>query len=227
MADDGTEESRKFATIAHTFLFTVMDCIYQIRCPAQVPDFVADDSFGFSLDVPCSESIRAPLNTPMVHGLFKIDISISGTTEIIERWYLMHLRVDRTEPIPSVPRGPKGLKVYTYRSLCKYLRSIYSVLNCLAATGFATILGQFTILKRNLVVSCSSFEKFPLKLETFCEDEVGQLKFGPTVTPIGKILVICEHRLDLNALIPKAIRAAPHYTFPRPVSPGPIQPPER
>jgi hypothetical protein len=226
MADAATEESRKYATIAHTFLFKVMDCIYQLRCPAQVPDFAADDSFGFALDVPCSESLRAPLNTPMVHGWFKVDISISGTSEIIERWYLMHLRLDRTEPIPSVPGGPKGLKVYTYRSLCKYLRSIYSILNCLPATGFAKILAQFTILKRNLVASVTPFEKFPLKLEAFCEDEVGQLKFGPTVTPVGKILVICEHRLDLNGLIPKAIRTAPHYTFPRPVSPVPLQPAE-
>jgi hypothetical protein len=216
MSDASMEDSRKYATIARAFLFKVMDCIYLLRCPAQVPDFLSDDSFGFSLDIPSSQSLRAPLNSSMVHGWFKIDISISGTSEIIERWYLMHLHVDRSEPIPTVPGGPKGLKVYTYRSLCKCLRSIYSLLNCLPAIGFAKILAQFTIVKRNLVGVSSRFEKFPLKLDSFCEDEVGELRFGPVVTPIGKVLVICEHRLDLSALIPKAIRTAPHYVFPRP-----------
>jgi hypothetical protein len=210
---DGGEESRKYATIAQTFLFKVMDCIYQLRCPGQIPDFSPDDSFGFSLELPSSESLRQPLKTSTVHGWFKIDISISNTAEVIERWYLMHLRVDRTEPPPSVPGGPKALKVYTYRSLCKTLRSIYSLLNCLPATSFAESLGMFTVLRRNLVASCSAFEKFPLRLETFCDEEVGQIKFGPVVTPVGKILVICEHRLELTALIPRAIRTAPHYTF--------------
>jgi hypothetical protein len=60
MADDGTEESPKFATIAHTFLFKVMDCIYQIRCPAQVPDFVADDSVGFSAWIEQSQYHQCP-----------------------------------------------------------------------------------------------------------------------------------------------------------------------
>jgi hypothetical protein len=218
MGDEG-DESRKYATIAQTFLFKAMDCIYLLRCPGQIPDFSPDAPFGFSLEVPSSESLRQPLRTSTVHGWFKIDISVSNTAEIIERWYLMHLRIDRTEPPPTVPGGPKGLKVYTYRSLCKTLRSIYSLLCCLPATSFAEILAQFTILKRNLVASCSPFEKFPLKLEAFCEEEVGQIKFGPVVTPVGKILVICEHRLDLTSLIPRAIRTAPHYTFAAPEPP--------
>jgi hypothetical protein len=35
----------------------------------------------------------------MVDGWFKIDISISGTTEIIERYYLMNRRRDRTKAV--------------------------------------------------------------------------------------------------------------------------------
>jgi hypothetical protein len=53
------------------------------------------------------------------------------------QYHLVHLRIDRTEPRPSVPGVPKALKVHTYRPLSRTIRSIYSLLNCLPATSFA------------------------------------------------------------------------------------------
>lgn len=196
------QETQKFAFLSRTFLFKSMECIYQVRCPEQVADFIPDEESFFSLTVPKSLSLRQKLSSPAAHGWFSIDISISGTDDIVERWYLLHLPVKQTESVPSLNTNLKELKAHTYRRFSQILRSIYSMIQCFPAHTLGYCLGTLRDARRTLVASCSSFVGFPARINSFCDCETAKLEFGPVVTPLGKTLVICQYRVDVVQLIP-------------------------
>ncbi|OHT11122.1 hypothetical protein TRFO_04082 [Tritrichomonas foetus] len=211
------KEEQKFARLALTFLYKTMEAIYSIRCPKQV-DFVEEDknSSWFNLNIPRSNSLRQKLQSSFYHGWFSIDICLTDNqdfTEIIERWYLIHIPVKQTETLPSLSTNLKDLKFHTYRRFSQILRSIYSMINALPATTLSIVLQQLTTTKRRIVANVSGFQKFPAQITSFCEEETAKIRFGPIVTPIGQSVVICHYRLDLQPLIPTPIRTAPHYKF--------------
>lgn len=216
------KETQKFAFVSRAFLFKTMECIYQVRCREQVTDFSADEESWFFMNIEKSLSLRQKISSTSYHGWFSIDIAISNTGEIVERWYLIHLPVKQTDTVPSLNTNLKELKLHTYRHFSQILRSIYSMANCLPAATLSYYFKQFKTVKRTLVGNISAFQKFPAKIESFCEEETANIKFGPIVTPVGKTLVICQHRVDITPLIPSPIRTAPHYVFPRAESP-PLQ----
>ena len=208
-------ETQKFAFVSRTFLFKTMECVYQVRCTDQVADFIPDEENWFMLDVPKSVSLRQKISSQPYHGWFSIDISVSGTSDVVERWYLMHLPVKQTDSVPSLSTNLKELKAHTYREFAQTLRSVYSMLHCLPAYTLSYYLSGFRTAKQSLVASTTSFQKFPAKLNSFCDDETAKLKFGPVVTPLGRTLVICQYRVDVTGLVPSPIRTAPRYNFPR------------
>ena len=209
------QETQKFAYVSRTFLYKTMELIYEIRCPDQVADFLQDEERWFFMTIGRSLSLRKQVSSTSSHGWFSIDISVSETSEIIERWYLIHLPIKQNETVPSLNTNLKELKLHTYRHFAQILRSIFSMMHCLPAYTLSFYLKQFKTVNRSLVGNCSPFRKFPVNMESFCENETASVKFGPIITPIGKTLVICQHQLDITGMIPSPIRTAPHYVFPR------------
>lgn len=218
------KEEQKFARLALTFLYKTMETIYTLRCPHQV-EFTEEDSSScwFNLNIPRSNVLRQQLQSSFYHGWFSIDIFLSDTKEIVERWYLIHIPAKQTETLPSlaVSIGSSGinnnssgrnsalkeLKLHTYRRFTQIQRSIYCMIGALPATTLSIILDQFsTPNKRHLVASLSPFQKFPAQITSFCEQETAKFRFGPVVTPIGQSVVICHYRIDIQPLIPTPIK---------------------
>ena len=211
-------EEQKFARLALTFLYKAMEAIYSLRCPNQV-EFIQEDSNSnwFNLNIPRSNELRQHLQSSFYHGWFNIDISLSDTKQIVERWYLIHIPAKQTETLPSlaVSMGGSGissgtrnsalkeLKIHTYRRFTQILRSIYSMIGMFPATTLSTILSQLkTRNKTHLVANLSNFQKFPAQITSFCEEETAKFRFGPIYTPIGQAVVICHYRIDIQPLIP-------------------------
>lgn len=222
------KEEQKFARLALTFLYKTMETIYTLRVPHQV-EFTEEDSGScwFNLNIPRSNVLRQQLQSSFYHGWFSIDIYLSDTKEIVERWYLIHIPAKQTETLPSLAvsigssainnnngnsnngrnSALKELKLHTYRRFTQMQRSIYCMIGALPATTLSIVLGQFsTPNKRHLVASLSPFQKFPAQITSFCEEETAKFRFGPVVTPIGQSVVICHYRIDIQPLIPTPIK---------------------
>lgn len=222
MNDSSTQsfkkETQKFAFVSRTFMFKVMECIYNIRVPNQIDDFVEDKDFWFNIDIPKSANLRSGIASNMYHGWFYIDISLDGLDNdqepvIFERWYLIHLPYKPTETVPTFGNDNKENRFHSYRDFSRVLRSIYSLLIAMPLQTFQYVLNHLVTTKLHLVAKCSHFMKFPAKLDSYTEDELAKLKFGPVLTPIGRTLVICQHLIDISIYIPRPIRTAPHYSF--------------
>lgn len=213
------QETQKFAFVSRTFLYKTMELIYENRCPDRVADFLPDDERWFFMNIDRSLSLRKQVSSTSSHGWFSIDISISETSEIVERWYLIHLPIKQNETVPSLNTNLKELKLHTYRHFAQILRSIFSMMHCLPAWTLSFYFKKFKTVSRKLVANCSTFRKFPVDMSSFTDNETANVKFGPIITPVGKTLVICQHQLDITSMIPSPIRTAPHYVFPRVESP--------
>jgi hypothetical protein len=224
MMDGAKRESQKFAFVSRVFLYKTMEAIYQARCSDQVKDFEKEPECWFQTNLPRSASLRQQVTSEAVHGWFSIDISISDSSAVVERWYLIHLPLKAGDSLPSPTSNIQRLKLDTFRQFSQLFRSIYSLMHCLPAAALCYVLQQFSAVKRHLVGTTSPFQKFPARLESYCDSETANVKFGPVVTPVGKIVVICQHRVDILPLIPTPVRTAPHYSFRRqiPLTPSDV-----
>ncbi|KAH0785225.1 hypothetical protein GPJ56_010868 [Histomonas meleagridis] len=166
------------------------------------------------MNILTSPSLRKVANVSYGHGWFKISIYFKAhkkDPEIIEQWYLFHLPYQHSESVPYSNTDLSSIKQHTYRSYSQTLRSIYSIINALPVTTLSIVLSEIQLTKPPIIYAeVSPFQKFPAKIEKFCEQETSRIQFKTTYSPIGKTTVICKFRLDILTLIPSPIRTAPH-----------------
>lgn len=198
-------QTQKFASLSFSFLFKAMECICYERCSSQYCDFVKDDENWFSLQLYNCKTLRNKVIPTKLHGWFSIDISIKDSkmeSKVIEKWSLLHVPYSNTETLPEF-QNIKDLKVQTYRNFSLALRSLYSIINVLPAKALSITLRNLKdINKPYFVADVSSWKGFPASLEGFKTHRYSQFKLPLIKTPVGKILVVCKYRTNIQSFIP-------------------------
>jgi hypothetical protein len=209
MEGDGHSPQKKLGYLTHTFLTKTIEAIHFIRCPEQFPDFELRGRSWLSTNVPSSPTLQQQVAADSLYGWFSVDISITDPVHIVERWYLIHLPLKSTESGSALDSSLEDCKRRAHRSFSQCFRGIFSMLHFLPAAHLCFVLKQFKAVKRSLIGNTSSFQRFPARIQGYTDTETAILKFGPVVTPIGKTVVICQHRIDLLSLIPTPVRCVP------------------
>ena len=203
-------EKTKFQSLSRLFLYKVAECIYETRCPQDLPDFEPDPSV-FSLSVKKSSSLRSLLTYKSHYGWFQIDLILTNPDIIIERWHLIHLplKIEVPNQFPTVGE----LREYVYRQFSQIIRSIYSMCNILPSKTLQIQIQKLPTNTRRIKAVCEPFHALPAVYESISEYETGRIQFGPIITPVGRTVVFCTHRIDLDNEIPCPISTAQHYNF--------------
>ena len=203
-------DTRKFAFVARQFTYKSAECILSNRVPQDFPDLEVDDNVWFSLNIQKSNQIRQALSQTSMHGYASIDITLNNPDEVLERWYLIHLPLKNADTVPISQKGRKEVKIFTYRRYSAVLRSLYSLLGALPTSTLIRFLSQTPVTRRSIHSDISQFQPLPVKSQDDMKDfELGKIRFGPVITPIGKYIIILHHRVDIDPLIPRPIRTAP------------------
>ena len=203
-------EKTKFQSLSRLFLYKVAECIYETRCSQDLPDFEPDPSV-FSLSIKKSSSLRSLLTYKSHYGWFQIDLILTNPDIIIERWHLIHLplKVEVQNQFATV----RELREFVYRQFSQIIRSIYAMCNMLPSKTLQIQIQKLPTNTRRIKAVCEPFHALPAVYESISEYETGRIQFGPIITPVGRTVVFCTHRIDLDNEIPRPIRTAQHYDF--------------
>ncbi|OHT15931.1 hypothetical protein TRFO_13592 [Tritrichomonas foetus] len=196
-------EQRKYLDITKAFLCKAMECIYVNRCPNELSDLTSDDQKLFTINVPKSESLRRFLISSHNFGWFRILVKLTNPEVILERWTFIHATIRESDKIPKS-------KDDVYRHFSRVLRSIYSMLNALPTKSLEIILSNFPACNRRITAECFHFSKDPISFPVFSENpSIDKQRFGPVITPVGKIMIACETVTDITIYIPRLISKPP------------------
>ena len=205
------QEKNKLQSLSRVFLYKIAECIYETRCPQDLPDFEQENPPMFSLAIQKSRNLRSLLTYKSHYGWFKIDIILSNPDIVIERWHMIHLPLKAK--VPNEYPSKRELNTAVHRQFSQFMRSIYSMCNVLPAKSLILQLKQLPTNTRTVKAVCESFHALPAVNESFSEFETARIQFGPIVTPVGRTVIFCTHRIDLDDEIPRPIRTAQHYDF--------------
>ena len=204
------KEASKIATLSRIFLYKAAECVYEMRCPQNLPDLEQDQPL-FSLSIRKSASLRSLLNSKSFYGWFKIDVILTNPDIVIERWHMINLP-PKPELVPDA-KSQGELRTIIYRQMSQILRSVYSMLNTLPAKTLQLQLSQLPTNTRQITAVCDQFKSLPAKNESMGEFETAQIRFGPISTPAGRTVIFCNHRIELDNELPCPIRTGQHYDF--------------
>lgn len=204
-----TSESLKMGSLSRMFLVKVAELIYENRSPFDLSDFTADIPW-FSLKVRKSPQLRQILPSDAFFGWFKIDIILSETNYVLERWYLIHLSTNNGEGndkkeifTDSTIRNEHRKEIY--EKMSQNFRGIHSLLNVIPTKTLILMLNQMPSVTNKIKVVCSQFNPLPATKEVIPNFETTQVRFGPIQSPIGKTLVFCTYVVNIDTMIPRPI----------------------
>ena len=127
------EEIQKYVILTRLFFCKMIESIYYNRCPKELSDFTEDKEHWFSLDIPQSQSLRKLIGGETPYGWFKLDVVLSDSNCVIERWIISNKDYKPTDSRTILVGDCKNIKSYIYKRFSKMMRSVYSTMNMMPA----------------------------------------------------------------------------------------------
>ena len=200
------QEIQRLSSLSRVFIVKAAECIYQIRCPKDLPDF-SPDLPQFSLKIPQSSSLRQHISSTSFHGYLKIDISLTNPQKLIERWIIEQ----RPPSKKSEFKFTKEDKNRIYANFTTTLKGLFTLLNVLPAKTLDICLSHFPLCERRLtafVTDFKSLEDLPDQLHHFNTYEM-----DPIETPIGITKITCQYYENIQNELPAIIQSSKSSSY--------------
>lgn len=201
------EEIQKYVILTRLFFCKMIESIYYNRCPKELSDFTEDKEHWFSLDIPQSQSLRKLIGGETPYGWFKLDVVLSDSNCVIERWIISNKDYKPTDSRTILVGDCKNIKSYIYKRFSKMMRSVYSTMNMMPAKILELQISNLVSTGIRLKAFCSHFMELPVVLEPISNnDDIMEVDFGNVTTPIGICSVKCYSIKAPSKFVPSFIK---------------------
>lgn len=200
------EEIQKYVILTRLFFCKVIECIYHSRCPKELSDFFEDTERWFSLDIPQSQALRKLIGGEAPYGWFKLDVVLSDSNCVIERWIISNKDYKPTDSRPILTGDCKNIKVHIYRCFSKMMRSLFATMNMMPAKVLELQIKNMVSSCVRMKAFCTHFMELPVKVEPISSNyDTFEINFGDVSTPIGISNIRCYTVRNPSKFIPSLV----------------------